>query len=81
MVTEFFGINPAQIAHFSSFQAKKKKNATNYLVTIPVRPKKSYHDNSLTFVAFNYNYSSNPITMDKHLHINLFLIKNYFSLK
>ena len=25
MVTEFFGVNPAQIAHFSSFQAKKKK--------------------------------------------------------
>lgn len=79
MVTEFFGVNPAQIAHFSSFQAKKKKSATNYLVTIPVKPKKSYHGNSLTFVAFNY--SSNPITMDKHLHINLFLIKNYFLLK
>ena len=72
MVTEIFGVNPAQIAHFSSFQAKKK-SATNYLVTI--------HGNSLTFVAFNYNYSSNPITMDKHLHINLFLIKNYFLLK
>ena len=25
MVTEFFGVNPAQTAHFSSFQAKKKK--------------------------------------------------------
>lgn len=25
MVTEFFGVNPARIAHFSSFQAKKEK--------------------------------------------------------
>ena len=28
MVTEFFSVNPAQIAHFSSFQAKKKVQQT-----------------------------------------------------
>lgn len=80
MVTEFFGVIQHKLLIFHHSKPKKK-SATNYLVTIPVRPKKSYHGNSLTFVTFNYNYSSNPITMDKHLHINLFLIKNYFSFK